>query len=395
MGALQYVDTPGYAAILFRRTYSELTLPEALMDRANEWLYPFIKTKEIHWSKDEKTYTFPSGATLSFGYLDTGMDHFRYQSSAFQYIGFDELTHFEQSDYTYLFSRARRTKALQDKNVPIRVRAGSNPGGPGHDWVKQRFLVEGAEKGRIFIPAIMYDNIYLDTDDYLESLNELDPVVREQLLKGDWAITGGGKILKREWFEIIESLPNTQAYLPRVRYWDLAATDANISKAYGYKPAYTVGLKMAKIGRDFYIEDVQRFQKTPDGVEAEIKRVAKEDGIHTEIWMETEPGSAGINNINYYQKVLQGFTFRGQKESGSKVLRANATASTAGQGRVKLIRGAWNTAFLDEVDFFPEGKIKDQVDAFSGAFDKLNNFASYSVLPTAVGQESNSYWESI
>jgi len=38
MAALQYVDVPGYAAILFRRTFRDLALPGALMDRAREWL---------------------------------------------------------------------------------------------------------------------------------------------------------------------------------------------------------------------------------------------------------------------------------------------------------------------------------------------------------------------
>lgn len=400
MCALQYVDIPGYSAIIFRRTYSELALPGALLDRSREWLYPFRKNKEVHWSKDEKTFTFPSGATLSFGYLENAGDRFRYQSSAYQMIGFDELTHFPEEDYLYLFSRLRRTKDIEDKNVPLRMRSASNPGGVGAQWVKKRFLTEGKDKGRVFIPAVMYDNPYLDTETYLESLNQLDPVTREQLLRGDWTITGGGKIFKREWFEILERLPEAgNKFIPRVRYWDLAATDANISKNYGYSPAFTVGLRMLKYKINnndiFVIDDVKRFQKTPDEVEIEIKRAASEDGKNTDIWMEMEPGSSGIKVIEDYQKALKGYSFRGQKETGSKVLRANRVAATAGAGKIKLLKGIWNEAFLDEVDFFPDGRIKDQVDAFSGAFDKLNNFAAYSLIPIAVGNEQNNYWDVI
>lgn len=399
MAALQYVDIPGYNAILFRRTFSELELPEALMDMASEWLYPFKKSKEIHWSELKKRYTFPNSATLSFGYLDKAGDRLRYQSAAFHFAGFDELTHFEERDYEYVgWSRVRRTKKQKALNVPLRTRAASNPGGPGHKWVKKRFITEGKAKGRIFIPAVMSDNPHLDIVTYDEGLMELDPITRAQLRKGDWEISGGGKILKGEWFDILDKMPESGGkFIPKVRYWDLAATDKDISRTYGYDPAYTVGLKMAKFKINnndlFVIEDVKRFQKTPDGVEAEIKKAAFEDGRNVDIWMEEEPGSAGKNTINYYQKVLKGFSFRGLRETGSKVLRANRVAAVAGAGKIKLLRGMWNQDFLDEVEFFPEGRIKDQVDGLSGAYDKLSNFASYSVIPTAVGNEQRSYWD--
>lgn len=393
MAALQYVDTPGYAAILLRRTFAELSLPDALMDLASQWLSPFKRTKEVHWSKENKTYTFTdTGATLSFGYLEHPGDKYRYQGAAFQFVGFDELTQFDERDYKYLFSRNRRSRVMKDANIPLRTRAASNPGGIGASWVKQRFLIEGPEKGRIFIPAVLNDNPELDYDTYVENLNELDPVTREQLLNGDWEVNSEGKIFKREWFEIIDKLPETSGYIPKVRYWDLAATDANVSRHYGYEPAYTVGLKMGRYKDIYIIEDIQRLQSTPDVVEQRIIQTAQMDGKHTDVWMEQEPGSSGIKVINDYIKILRGFSFRGQKESGSKVVRGGRAAPAAGQGRVKLLRGSWNSAFLDEVEFFPDSKFKDQVDSYSGAFDKLNNFINYSAIPKAVGEEKGSYW---
>jgi len=92
MAALQYVDIPDYAALLLRRTYKELALPEAIMDRAHEWLNP----TDAKWHEDAKTWEFPSGATLTFGYLEGPRDHYRYQSSAYQFVGFDELTQFQE-----------------------------------------------------------------------------------------------------------------------------------------------------------------------------------------------------------------------------------------------------------------------------------------------------------
>ncbi|USK77743.1 terminase large subunit domain-containing protein [Peribacillus frigoritolerans] len=126
MAALQYVHVPDYAAILFRRTYKDLSMPGALMDRAHNWL----DTTDAHWKEATKQWIFPSGATLNFAYLATENDKYNYQGPEFQFVGFDELTQFEESQYRYLFSRLRR---LQGSKVPIRARVSSNPGGRGHD----------------------------------------------------------------------------------------------------------------------------------------------------------------------------------------------------------------------------------------------------------------------
>ena len=91
MAALQYVDVPHYAALLLRRSYTDLSLPGALMDRAKAWLIP----TDAEWRESSKTWYFPSGATLTFGYLDQTGAEYRYQSTEFQFIGFDELTQFE------------------------------------------------------------------------------------------------------------------------------------------------------------------------------------------------------------------------------------------------------------------------------------------------------------
>ena len=85
MAALQYVNVPGYAALLLRKSYTDLALPGALMDRAKAWLMP----TDARWRDSSKTWQFPSGATLTFGYLEHMGDEYRYQSTEFQMIGFD------------------------------------------------------------------------------------------------------------------------------------------------------------------------------------------------------------------------------------------------------------------------------------------------------------------
>jgi hypothetical protein len=81
------------------------------------------------------------------------------------------------------------------------MRAASNPGGIGHDWVKQRFLVEGMATGRLFVPAKLDDNPHLDRHAERE-LSELDPITRAHLLQGDWSVRQGGTIFRREWFDL-------------------------------------------------------------------------------------------------------------------------------------------------------------------------------------------------
>jgi hypothetical protein len=104
--ALQYADVPGYSAILFRRTYKQLAEPGALMDRSKLWL----AGTDAEWSEADKKWTFPSGATLSFGHLDTANDWMKYQGPEYQFIGFDELTQFDQRNVQYLWSRLRKPK---------------------------------------------------------------------------------------------------------------------------------------------------------------------------------------------------------------------------------------------------------------------------------------------
>lgn len=187
MAALQYVHVPGYAAVIFRRSYTDLSLPGAIMVRAQEWL----AGTDARWNDNDKEFTFPSGAKLNFSYLSKPNDKYRYQSAEFQFIGWDELTQFPEDDYTYLLSRLRRPSAGPLSQIPLRSRAAANPGGVGHVWVKKRF-VDSHNPDRIFIPSSLDDNPHLDQAAYEQSLALLDPITHAQLRHGDWAIRPPG-----------------------------------------------------------------------------------------------------------------------------------------------------------------------------------------------------------
>jgi predicted phage terminase large subunit-like protein len=191
MAAAQYADVPGYAALLLRQSFPDLMQPNALIPRSKEWW-----GGRADWNAQNKRWTFPSGATVTFGYLERDDDVYQYQGAEYQLVGFDELTQHSEFRYRYLFSRLRRRAGV---GVPLRMRGASNPGGRGHEWVKKRFLTDRAP-GRVFVPARLADNPSLDAAEYEQSLMHLDPVTRAQLLAGDWDAVAGGRF-KREWLQ--------------------------------------------------------------------------------------------------------------------------------------------------------------------------------------------------
>lgn len=186
IAALQYVNVPGYSALILRRTFTDLSLPGSIMDRAREWLTNTSAT----WNDRDKRWTFPSGATLQFGYCDTDRDRFRYQGTEVQFLAIDEATQWPEGWYRYLLSRLRRREGL---DVPLRARLASNPGGIGHHWVRRRFVDPATAVGA-YVPARLDDNPHLDREAYRRSLELLDATTRAQLLDGTWVADGSGLV---------------------------------------------------------------------------------------------------------------------------------------------------------------------------------------------------------
>jgi predicted phage terminase large subunit-like protein len=385
MAALQYVDVPGYDAILFRRTFQELDMANSLMNRAMEWLHPYRKSKEVHWSEKTHRYTFPSGATLTFGHIEHENDKYNYKSAEFQFIGFDELTGFSETQYRYLFSRLRRN--LKKPWVPLRMRSGSNPGGEGHFWVKKRFLEEAKLHNAIFIPSLMEDNPALDRNEYEQSLDKLDAVEYEQLRWGNWEVSDKGPYFDRVNFKEITEKDLPEGYMKKIRYWDRAATKFKPGTPESRQPKFTAGVLMGEKEGKYYILDVQRFREDPAGNEANIKQTAINDGGNVDIWKEQEPGSAGVDVIDHYaRRVLKAFHFQGDKVTGSKESRAEKFSTAVKQGRVYIIKAPWNNAYYDELELFPNGRYLDQADASSGVYDKLMTYFNFTHVPIGIGQ---------
>jgi len=212
MKAKEQVWHPRYNAILFRRTFSMLEGASGLIQRSLIH-YPAYGGQ---YNAGKHYWTFPSGARIYFGHMQHSTDMYQYQSSEFTFIGWDELTEFEQSMYLYMFTRCRTS---EPDLVPM-IRAATNPGNAGHEWVKKRFITrditnqirhfvqleDGGGKmidtevdadhrdvdgqpdalSRAFYPARMEDNPSCDPNYRMRIRATGDPVRIAQLEYGDW-----------------------------------------------------------------------------------------------------------------------------------------------------------------------------------------------------------------
>ena len=186
--ALRY---PGSSQLILRRTFPEL---ERSLIRVAQELYP----KEIfNYNESRHTGKFVNGSIIDFGYIGGDGDLPQYQSAQYDVVRFDELTHFTEHQYLYLFTRVRGAN-----NFPKQIKSSTNPGGIGHAWVKARFIdpsppnvpfngTDGTR--RVFLPAKIDDNKFLIASDpnYKARLLTQDADTQKALLHGEWDIFTG------------------------------------------------------------------------------------------------------------------------------------------------------------------------------------------------------------
>uniref|UniRef100_A0A6H1ZER7 Putative terminase n=1 Tax=viral metagenome TaxID=1070528 RepID=A0A6H1ZER7_9ZZZZ len=177
-----------------------------------------------------------------------------------------------------------------------------------------------------------------------------------------------GGFFKREWFTIVDEGPGAKV-TARVRYWDKAATQGG--------GARTSGVRMSK-GKDnfYYVEHVANAQFSSFQREEMMARIGMQDYEEYgpfEIWHPQDPGSAGLDSARATNVKMAeaGLRSRFEPVTGDKETRAGPVSSAAEGGKIRLVRSAWNEAFLDELISFPKGRFKDQVDAFASAFSKV------------------------
>ena len=210
---LRYASNGNHRALLLRRTLAELT---ELIDQSRK-LYPKAFPGAV-FRESKNTWSFPSGATALFSYVDKDNDVTRYQGQSFTWIGVDELGQYPTPYvWNYLRSRLRTT----DPEIQTYMRASANPGGVGGWWLKKMFVdpavpndpfwATDIDSGNIlrygpnhptnadqplyqrrFIPARLTDNPFLmESGEYEAMLLSLPEVERRRLLEGDWDVADG------------------------------------------------------------------------------------------------------------------------------------------------------------------------------------------------------------
>jgi len=211
---MRYFHNPNFVGLLLRRTNDEL--------RELKWesqkLYPKAFPGAI-WKEKDSMWVFPSGAKFWMTYLERDDDVQRYVGQAFCWIGMDELTQYA-TPFAWQFLKSRLRSTDPELQKSLCMRATSNPGGPGHQWVKKMFIdpqipgkpfwatdIDTGETLRYpdkhlkagqplfrrkFIPARLSDNPYLaENGAYEAALLGLPEDQRRKLLDGDWSVTEG------------------------------------------------------------------------------------------------------------------------------------------------------------------------------------------------------------
>ena len=230
-----------------------------------------------------------------------------------------------------------------------------------------------------FVPMLCYDNKALLRADpsYVSRLLAQPRVNQLRLLKGSWyAELIGSSMVTEDMFEIVDHPPINP--VSKIRAWDLAASIPN--EANRFDCDWTSGCLMSKDAfGNFYIEDITRFQRQVDGVLQGIKETAYQDGLDVTQLLPTDPGSSGKTAVRFFINFLaeHGISSRaeGTSQSSGKAQRFSPFASVAANGGIKIVRGNWNRALLDEMATFDgerkKGLHDDQCDSVSSAFNLL------------------------
>jgi len=400
---LRYIDNPKFNFVGLRRTINQITKPGSMWDQSKE-IYNLVngipKEQGHRWK-------FPSGANGQFASMQYENDKYDFHGSQICYIFFDQLEQFTGTMFFFMLARNRSTCGIKPY---IRATANPQPGWLADFitwWLaddgyadmdkagKLRWMVRDGEailwrntkqeaidifghhddgnpvnppKSVTFIPSTVYDNKKLLEADpsYLANLMALPSTERKRLLGdkargGNWRVKPGGTRFKREWFEIVDDYPKD---CKQVRYWDLAATEPKEGK----DPDWTAGVRLGLKDGIWYVIDVKRDRLTPKGVEDLLAITKDTDGHEVPVRIEMEGGSSGKIVIdNYARSIFVGHDFEGKTVSGSKEVRANPVSRAAEAGNLKIVRGEWNNAYIDElVSFGPECDHDDQVDGTSG-----------------------------
>lgn len=417
---LRYTKISGFRAVIFRRTYPQITNPGGLWDESELVYGP----AGGHSVKSHTEWTFSSGARIVFKHMQHEKSKEEFQGAQIPFIGFDELTHFSRSQFFYMFSRNRSTCGVNPY-----IRGTCNP--DANSWVKsfltpwldnefpqpdgtKRALASGeigyfsqldgqfkwhsretydyevanvepeyrTIKTVTFIKSTVYDNKTLlkTNPQYLANLRSLPLVEQQRFLHGNWDIVETGNMFRREWFKEIPRQAVPIRFRRLIRFWDFASTKPGEVERNRKNddPDYTAGALIG-LGYDdtYYFVDLVLIQETPNKIDDIVLSTALSDyaefGGNYEVWWEQEPGASGEFVAEHMKQLLAGFYASPFKGTGSKIERAKPCSAIIQRGMMKIVTGLWIDDFYAMASAFPNAEVHDDpVDAMCGAYNVIN-----------------------
>lgn len=415
LDALHYINVQGFGAVFFRKNHNQIFSEGGLWDTSFD-LYSEVPNAQPVLGRSQWRFVGRRNKTISrvgFAHIERDQDLSKWQGSQICGLYFDELTHFSEKTFFYMFSRNRSMCGVKPY-----TRASCNP--DADSWVakfiswwidpatgypiparsgKLRWFVRREEvvhwadtpeelweqfnltteterrepKSVTFIAASVYDNKALLSVDpgYLSNLKAMPLIERERLLHGNWKIKAAAGLFfqRAQVGNRLDAIPSD--VIRWVRCWDLAASE----KTPGGDPAYTAGVLMGKRSNGRYlVADVINKQMSASDVRKTILLTAQLDQArfgNVRIRLPQDPGQAGKEQAQSYVKFLAGFNVTTELESGSKESRAEPMAAQWQAGNFDILAGEWNEPYLLQLENFPDGKFKDMVDASANGFLEL------------------------
>lgn len=420
----EYRDSAHFKGLILR--HDEKDLDKEILPRSKRPdMYPaYVPAARLLSNK--KAWVLPAGGRVIFTHAKDLLAHW---GPEYQYLGWDELTHFTEEQYLFLLGRLRSSVGL-----PIRVRAGANPLGPGKAWVKRRWgpwlqrdylrpradapaehhvaaeslrllLPERRDAaGKLLPPAVSGQVLWYTSDEegreiwvpegtpgalsraWMNSRTDDNPALREQdpayktrlrsalrgalgagMAGGDWdAEEVGPGFFRRDWFQVVPAAARPTDLVQLIRRWDFAWTKKRRSD-------YSVGVLFGQDARGrWWLLDVVRTKGLPHEVEQIVKQTAVLDGIGVPVVLPID-FSAGLYVEASFVRLLAGFQVFGVRERGEKEVRIATLQPQAKAGNLWLVAGPWVPDFLAEAERYPKDAHDDQLDALAGAFLHLTD----------------------
>lgn len=384
--------------MIFRRSIPEIRNAGGLWQTSLK-IYPHLGAKP---QESELQWQFPSGAIVSFRHMKLEEHKIPWQGLQICLLGWEELTHFSQSQFTFLMGSNRSTCGVRPY-----IRATCNP--DADSWVRrliapfldadgyanpdrvgqlQPFIINDEDefefvdfdyrdtlglpaKTLTYISADVWDNPQLLENDpgYLQNLMAQSAIDRARFLGvrgrgGNWnARPAAGKVFRAEWARFVESLPVS---VRRVRFWDFASTLADHR---GFDPDFTCGalLELGVDGR-YYATDSLVGRFTPGQIDRLIAETAQKDGVATAVRWFQDPGQAGVYQGAHLRSLLPGFDAMGVVCNLGKLERSKPLSRALEFGDLLILQRPFSSALMSELVAFPDGAHDDQVDAFAGGY---------------------------